>query len=733
MHLPRAFLSVVLLCTILLLAQSPTAPSLPATPKRPVVDDYDGVKITDDYRWLEDSSSPEVVSWTAGQTTYARSILDPLPIHDALYRFILEGIEKHSPVFYDLVRCGQEFFAMSSQPGKQQDVLVTLKSPDDAASQRVIVDPSAHDPSNSTAIQFFVPSPDCSKVALSLPTGGGMAASVQVFDVSSGLFLPDTLDRVSGETGASVAWTADSSGFYYTRYPRPGERPDQDLNFYEQIYFHKLGSAQSADAYVLGKDFPRIVDIWLKASKDNRYLFASVGNGDLSQVEQFLRNPSGEWTRISDFSDQVMAVVFGDDALYMFSRKDASRGRLLRVPLAAPSVKNAQTIIPEGPSVIQGYEYTLAGPRPTFAVTNSRLYVTEILGGPTEIRIFDHDGKDIGTVPAEPLSSASEIISLENDRILFSNQSYLNPPAWFYYDAREKKVIPAGLREESPVNFADSEVVREFCTSKDGTSVPLNIVRRKGTALNGKNPTILTAYGGFGLINSPAFDPEIRPWLDAGGVFAVANIRGGGEFGEEWHASGSVIHRQNSYDDFIACAEHLIKAGFTNPSKLGIEGGSNGGLLMGVALTQRPDLFRAVVSVAGPMDMLREENSPNGQTLVGEFGSVKEPEQFKALYAYSPYHHVENGTKYPAVLFITGDNDPAVDPWHSRKMTARLQAATGSDRPILLINFSNAGHGGIGVSADQEAAIDTYQYEFLFNQLLVNWHGTKTTATSPKN
>lgn len=714
-------LSAILLSSILLVGQSPAPPSLPATPKRPVVDDYFGVKVGDDYRWLEDAANPDVIAWSAAQTAYARSILDPLPLHDALYQFLRRANTVHSAVFYNLVPSRDGIFAMSSQPGKQQDVLVVLKSPDDPASQRIVVDPGALDPANSTAIQFFVPSPDGSKIALSLPTGGSMAAPIQVFDVAPGRLLPDVLDHVTGETGASVAWSPDGSGFYYTRYPREGERPEADLNFYEQIYFHKLGTKQSEDTYVLGKHFPRVVDIWLSLSPDNRYVLAEVGNGDATRFEQFLRSPSGQWTQISNFSDRIDSAVFGDDALYMVSRLNAPRGKILRVPLASPSIRNAEVIVPQGPAVIRGVEYTLAGPRPAFTATSNLLYVTEILGGPTQIRIFDHHGRTLGAVPSAPLSSITQIVPLENDRILFGNESYLSPPAWFYYNPKEKTVTPTASRETSPVDYSDSEVLRAFCVSKDGTRVPLNIIRRKGTILDGKNPVILTGYGGFGLVNAPYFDPEIRPWLDAGGVFAVANIRGGGEFGEEWHTEGSGIYRQNSFNDFIACAEYLINAGYTNPSKLGIEGGSNGGLLMGAALTQRPELFRAVVAVAGPMDMLREENSANGQTLVAEFGSVKNPEQFKALYAYSPYHHVHDGAKYPAVLFITGDNDPAVDPAHSRKMTARLQAATTSGLPVLLINFTNAGHGGIGISEDQQTAIDTYQYEFLFGQLGVNW------------
>jgi prolyl oligopeptidase len=268
----------------------------------------------------------------------------------------------------------------------------------------------------------------------------------------------------------------------------------------------------------------------------------------------------------------------------------------------------------------------------------------------------------------------------------------------------------------SPADFDDIEVVREFAISKDGTKVPVNILHRKDLKLNGENPTLLYGYGGYGINLTPSFDSTRRIWFDAGGVYAVANLRGGGEYGEEWHKAGNLTNKQHVFDDFIAAAEHLIQRHYTNPNKLAVEGGSNGGLLMGAFLTQRPDLARAVISHVGIYDMLRVELDPNGQFNVTEFGTVKNPEQFKALYAYSPYHHVQNGTKYPAVFMLTGENDGRVNPAHSRKMIARLQAATGSDRPILLYSTASAGHG-IGTALKERIAQQAYVYSFLFDQL----------------
>ncbi len=723
MRFRRTLLSVLLFSFAALAWQKNEVPPLPATPKQPVVDEYTGAKVTDDYRWLEDDKNPQVPAWTAAEDRHARAILDPLPLHSEIYDFMKKLNSVRSPSYYNMEMDAGVLFAMNSQPGKQQDMLVTLRSADDPASKRVVLDPSQADPTNQTNIQYFAPSHDGSKVAVSLASGGTMEGTLRVYEVASGHALPDTLTRVTGYTGVNVAWNAGGTGFYYTRYAREGERPPEDMNFYEQLYFHKLGEQQSQDTYVIGKDLPRLAEISLRDSKDASYLLAEVANGDVGQTEDFLRDPSGKWKQITKFSDEITAVVFGDDALYMLSREHAPRGKILRLPLAEPELKNAKIIIPESSAVIQDFQFTLAGLEPSFVPTANLLYVTELVGGPSEIHFFNHDGKELGTVPSEPISAINQILPLENDRILFSNESYVDPPAWFYFDPGAKKTAITALREVSPVSFADVEVVREFGVSIDGTKVPVNIVRRKGTRLDGQNPTILTGYGGFDLSITPRFDPEIRPWLDAGGVSATANLRGGGEYGEEWHRGGSGIHKQNVFDDFIACAEYLIKAGYTNPGKLGIEGGSNGGLLVTAALTQRPELFRAVVSISGLYDVLRLEITENGQFNAVELGSVKDPEQFKAMYAYSPYHHVQDGGKYPSTLFIVGENDPVVGPWQSRKMAARLQAANASGRPVLLVSFSDVGHGGIGSPEDEQAAIDAYALEFMFDQLGVKWAG----------
>jgi prolyl oligopeptidase len=322
-------------------------------------------------------------------------------------------------------------------------------------------------------------------------------------------------------------------------------------------------------------------------------------------------------------------------------------------------------------------------------------------------------------IPSEPISSIDGFVPIAGDEVLFQAGSYVRPTAWYRYDARKGKVRATNLAEKSPISYEDCEVSRQMATSKDGTKIPLTIISRRGVKLDGNNPTLLYGYGGYGIVVSPSFlGPRHRLWLDRGGVLGIANLRGGGEFGEEWHKAGNLTKKQNVFDDFIGCAEFLIKSGYTKPARLAIEGGSNGGLLMGAALTQRPDLFRAVVSHVGIYDMLRVELDPNGSFNIPEFGSVKDPQQFAALYSYSPYHHVKESVAYPAVLFMTGENDHRVNPMNSRKMTARLQNATSSGRPILLRTSESSGHG-MGTSMTEQIEQSADVLAFLIEQLAV--------------
>lgn len=378
------------------------------------------------------------------------------------------------------------------------------------------------------------------------------------------------------------------------------------------------------------------------------------------------------------------------------------------MPLDNPELASATTIVPASDAVIQFIEPTA-----------NALFVADLLGGPSQVRRFDLDGKNGSVIAVPKISAVSEMESLEDNSLLFRDVSFTEPAAWFHVVDPTKPPTKTALVNTSPVSFGDIEVTREMATAKDGTKIPLNVVRKKGTKQDGNNPTLLYGYGGYGISMSPNFDFTRRLWFDHGGVYVVANIRGGGEFGEEWHKAGNLTKKQNVFDDFATAAKYLIDQKWTGPEKLALLGGSNGGLLVGALITQHPELMRAVVSFVGIYDMLRVELAPNGAFNVTEFGTVKDPEQFKALYAYSPYHHVVDGTKYPSILFMTGANDGRVAPYHSRKMVARLDEANKSANPILLRTSSSAGHG-IGTALSERIKQLADEYSFLFAQLGVS-------------
>ena len=678
----------------------------PVAPKKPVVDVYHGVQVTDDYRWLETASDPAVRAWSDGQNEFARKFLDGLPIRATLYNELKRLYSQPSPSYFALRWRPAGLFAMKRQPPQEQPMLVLLKSVDDPGSERVILDPNRLDPSGGTEIDFYVPSLDGKFVAVSLSKGGSESGDVHVYDVAEAKESGAPVPRVNGGTaGGSVAWNADGSGFYYTRYPRSGERPPADLNFYQQVYFHRLGSDTRQDTYSLGKDFPRIAEISLETSDDGRYTLARMANGDGGEFAYYLHGPpDGQWHQIARLSDSISEARFGTDGhLYLLSHLNAPKGKILRMPLAQPRVTDAQTVVGESRVSIED-----------FLPAGKMLYVADQIGGPSQTRVFDAAGKPQGLAPIPPVSAVYQMVRSAGDELLFQNAGFLDPPAWYRYDPAANKATRTALFEKAAADFSDTEVVRETAISKDGTRVPLSIIRRKGTKLDGKNPVLLTGYGGFNISIGPDFDPERRPLLDHGFVLAVANLRGGAEFGEAWHKAGMLNKKQNVFDDFAACAKHLIDRKYTTAAKLAIEGGSNGGLLMGASLTQHPELFAAVVSHVGIYDMLRAELHPNGAFNVTEFGTVKEMDQFRSLYDYSPYHHVKDGTEYPATLFLTGANDPRVDPSHSRKMTARMQAS-GTKKPVLLRTTSSAGHG-IGTALTEQIAQQTDVMAFLFAQ-----------------
>ncbi len=704
-----------------------------AAARRPVTHEYFGTRVTDDFEWLEDAKSPEVAAFNEAQNTFARKHLDGLSERPTVRARVAQLLGASSADYLAVRPMAGSLFVLVSQPPKQQAVLVMRAESAEASTEKVVLDPNVLDPSGKTTIDFFVPSPDKKLIAVSLSKGGSESGDVHVLDVATGKEQGETIARVMGGTaGGSVAWSSDGAGFFYTRYPRTGERPEADLDFFQQVYFHKLGTAEAKDAYVLGKEFPRIAETELERSEDGKYVLVRVANGDGGEFAHHVVKASVTpltTSRLSTFADDLVLTTFAPDGkIWGVSRKGAPRGKV--VVFTPPFDKPAETFLPEGDGVIED-----------LVVTKTALYLVELVSGPSRMRRIPlgvkaeplardmsrkkkpdavtiaagSRGIAVAELPVPPVSSVTSAVRVGED-LLVRLESYVEPPAWYRYRASEHRLVKTAMAKAPPADMSDIEVVRETCTSKDGTKVPMSVLRKKGTKQDGSNPTLLTGYGGFSVSRKPRLRPWYRAWLEQGGVFAEANLRGGGELGATWHDAGKLTKKQNVFDDFAACAKALVDLGYTKAERLAVTGRSNGGLLMGAELVQHPEMFRAVVSGVGIYDMLRVELHPNGAFNVTEYGTVKDEAQFRALHAYSPLHNVKDGTAYPAVLFLTGANDPRVDPYHSRKMTARLQLATTSDRPILLRASNDVGHGmGTPLAAEIEETSDLLA--FLFHEL----------------
>ncbi len=554
-----------------------------------------------------------------------------------------------------------------------------------------------------------MPSDDGELVAIALSSGGSEGGTLRVFAAKSGSPTDDPpIENVSKATASGdLAWSADGRGFFYTRYPHAGERPPGELSFHQQVYYHKLGAAPAADRHELGSDLPSIAAITLRTQPSSGRVIARVQNGDSGQFRFFLREPDARWRPFGNFGDGHVEVAFGaGDDLFVLTKAGAPRGKVLRLSAKDLNFSRAQTVIPESDAALAHSAYK--EDPPTITVTESALVLLYQLGGPTQLRVFSIDGKPrLG--PAEvPVLQVSSVNVLGGDEVLVAVESFVMPPRWVRYNARTGVTATAQVVADGSRPWSDVSVERELAVSRDGTRVPVSILRLRGVPTRG---LLLTGYGGFNIARLPSFAPQVRVLLEQGIAFAAANLRGGSEFGEQWHRQGSLEQRQTVYDDFIAVGQHLLDKGYVPQGKLAITGGSNGGLLMGAVLTQRPQLAQAVVSSVGIYDSLRHELDPNGAFNIIEYGSVKDERLFRALRAYSPYHNVRNGERYPPTLLLTGENDNRVNPMHSRKMIAHLQAANSSGAPLLLRTSANTGHGsGTPTSARVEEITDTYAF-----------------------
>jgi len=694
------YLSTGLLFLVFVLPFSCHQELLRRTPPRTRTDNIKeiihGVEITDPYRWLEDNNSKETRRWIEKQNQYTRSVIDSLPNREKLTQRITE-LMRIDQIGGPTVRKGRYFFhkRLANQELSVICMRKGLKGEDE-----VLIDPHPLSPDNTTSVRMWDVSKDGSVMAYGLKKGGEDECIVKLLDVDKQKGLPDSLPKAR-YFGFSLK--PDKSGFYYARHSAEGGR----------VFYHEMGADPSSDIELFGKGYGPDKLIGAGLSEDGHYLLIDVWYGSAGMKSEIYYQNVAENGPIVPVVNDVDARFSGEaagDYLFLQTNWNAPKGRILRVDLTNPARENWQEIIPECNAVLEG-----------FSLASGKLLVNYIHNVGSQIKVYEPDGKYVRDIELPAIGSAWAYGRWESNEAFFSFTTFHIPSVTYRYDV-QKNTKEVWWQTKVPIDSNMFEVKQVWYQSKDGTKVPMFIVHRKGLKLDGQNPTLLIGYGGFSHSLTPEFSVAAALWLEAGGVYAQPNLRGGGEFGEEWHKAGMLDKKQNVFDDFIAAAEWLITNGYTSAEKLAIAGGSNGGLLVGAALTQRPELFQAVVCSYPLLDMARYHKFLVAQFWVSEYGFAEDPNQFKYLYAYSPYHNVKNGTKYPAVLFITGDLDTRVDPLHARKMAALLQSATGSHKPVLLRYHTKAGHsGGRPLSKQIEDRVDTFS--FLLWQLGVNFTG----------
>jgi prolyl oligopeptidase len=753
-------------------AKVPDAP--PVAESKPIAEFFHGTRVIDSYRWLEKSDDPKTQKWVEEENAYTRALLDPLPgrakIHQRLtellsigtitppqiagrYYFYTkrEGMQ-NQPVLYvrenprpnreeldvngtatspqastDLERTPVQRTAdhgergvPSPSSGQALRLLMMTEGEDDSAKDRVLVDANALAVDGTIALDWFQPSDTGKYVAYGTSASGSEMSTLHVIETRTGTILPDTIERTRA---ASIAWLHDNSGFYYTRYPKKGEVPDGQEVYNRHVYFHLLGSPVDSDDPIFGEgrdpeDWPSVA-----LSNDDRWLLINVSQG-WTKSELFLMDLKSEKppSRLTTGKDFLYSADVFDGKVYITTNEDAPHYRVFVTDAGNFDREAWKEIIPQSDAVLQGA-----------SVFGGKLFAQYEQNASSQLKLFDLDGKKISDIELPSIGTVFGTGGRWNkNEAFFGFQSFTVPPSIYRVDLKTVHVVTVDGPDRFPGNVIANptlwmkvdapsidpsayEVGQEWFKSKDGTRVPMFVVHKKGLQKNGKNPTLLTAYGGFNVSLTPSFSRTAYLWMERGGVYAVANLRGGAEFGEDWHRAGMLDKKQNVFDDMIAAAEHLISEKYTDKNHLAIQGGSNGGLLMGAMITQRPDLFRAVVCQVPLLDMLHYQDFQIAKLWIPEYGSSENPEQFKWLYAYSPYHHVKAGVEYPAILFMTADTDTRVDPMHAKKMAALMQgqARNGQSktRPILLRIESKAGHGaGKPVTKQIEEFTDVYSF-----------------------
>lgn len=688
----------------------------PSYPDPTVVDIYHGQPVPDPYRWLEDLDSEQTRAWIEAQNHLTFNYLQQIPARQRIRERLTQlwNYEKYSQPFKE----GGRYFYFKNDGLQNQSVLYTQESLEGQA--RVLLDPNTFSEDGTVALAGIAISRARDSgaehagryLAYGLSCSGSDWQEWKVRDIETGEDLPDHLRWVKF-SGAS--WTLDGQGFFYSRYDEPAPGSEyESANYFQKLYYHRLGTPQSEDVLVYHRPDQKEWGFAGGVTEDGNYLIISVWRGTDPKNLIFykdLRDPQSPVVElIREFEAEYSFVGNDGSRFWLLTDCQAPRRRLVAIDLEQPD--RVQEVIPEAEETLQGV-----------SLINNQFVAFYLKDAHTQIKTFALDGTYLGEIPLPGLGSASGFGGKRYDtETFYTFTSFTTPPTIYRYDFTSGT---STLFRQPQVDFDPQayEVQQVFYPSKDGTRIPMFLVHRRGLARTGDHPTLLYGYGGFGISLTPSFSVGLVAWLEMGGVYAQPSLRGGGEYGEEWHQAGTKLSKQKVFDDFIAAAEWLIAHGYTNPAKLAISGGSNGGLLVGACMTQRPELFAAALPAVGVFDMLRFHKFTIGWAWISEYGSPENPEEFKALYAYSPLHNLKPGTAYPATLITTADHDDRVVPAHSFKFAAALQAAQGGSQPILIRIDTKAGHGaGKPTSKLIEEAAD--RWAFLVQVLGIPWDGT---------
>ena len=708
----RFFLALA--CLMLVLgAALPAAAALPPAPvatQVPVVDTYFGTTVTDPYRWMEQPNNPELQAYLKAQNDRTRAILDSIPARKELLARITALSDTVNSSTGVVRRKGMLFY-QKIVPGSSISKVYVRSGIGGA--ERILIDPEKVATSGQhLALSYWLASDDGKYVVAGLSPGGSESATAYIFETATGKTLPDTITRT--DFGAT-AWKHDDSGFYYARLQAPVAGAPVTAKYQNiNTYLHRLGSDPEKDALVFGHNpMPKVTidpDSFTLAfvTPESSYAFGLVINGVQREVSVYIAPKSeldggkANWRLAVTPADQITAVALHGNDVYLLSHKNAPRFKVLRIHAASPNVANAQVIVAPSARV---YENLYAA--------KDALYVQSLQDGLGRISRIDWTGKR-SEIPL-PVNGTVSDLSTEADAngFLAKLEGWTVPPLWYAYDPATNLLVDTKLDPSSPVDYSAITSEEVKVKARDGTMVPLSIVHRKDMKMDGSTPLLLYAYGSYGINSNPSFSASRMAWFERGGALAVAHVRGGGEYGEEWHLAGKDSNKLNTITDFIDTAKWLIENKYTSPGKLGARGGSAGGITMGGAITQAPELFAAVLDEIPLSDALRFEFSANGPPNVPEFGSTKTAQGFKNLYAISAIQAVKPGGKYPGVMVTTGANDPRVDPWQAAKMAATLQADNAGPRPILLRVDFEGGHGLIGATKAQGAELSTDEYSFL--------------------